>query len=78
LLLLFPVLRDAQIVPTRSDGTRRAKIQRRLLWLTFLGKARKVSGYRATSGLALQRAIDLHNKNEATMTHKGGHEDSLG
>ena len=26
----FPVLRDAQIMPTRSDGTRRAKSQRRL------------------------------------------------
>ncbi|MFZ6692897.1 hypothetical protein ACO0K1_14030 [Undibacterium sp. SXout20W] len=31
----FPVLRAAQIVPTRSDGTRRAKSQRRLSFAYF-------------------------------------------
>ncbi|MFZ6690939.1 hypothetical protein ACO0K1_04010 [Undibacterium sp. SXout20W] len=31
----FPVFRDAQIVPTRSDGTRRAKSQRRLSFAYF-------------------------------------------
>ncbi|MFZ6687278.1 hypothetical protein ACO0K0_05985 [Undibacterium sp. SXout11W] len=64
-LRYFPVLRDAQIVPTRSDGTRRAKSQRHLLWLTFFGEARKVSGCRATPGLVLQRVIVLHIKNDA-------------
>jgi len=67
----FPVLRDAQIVPTRSDGTRRAKSQRRLSFAYFaLAKQRKVSGCRATPGLSLRRAIDLHIKNDAKMTQK--------
>ncbi|MFZ6691767.1 hypothetical protein ACO0K1_08220 [Undibacterium sp. SXout20W] len=59
----FPVLRDAQIVPTRSDGTRRAKSQRRLSFAYFtLAKQRKVSGRRATPGLFPRRAIVLHIK----------------
>ncbi|MFZ6753751.1 hypothetical protein ACO0KY_10310 [Undibacterium sp. Dicai25W] len=45
----FPIFCDAQIVPTRSDGTRRAKSQRRLSFAYFaLAKQRKVSGCRAT------------------------------
>lgn len=55
----FPVLRDAQIVPTRSAAPAGRSLQRRLLWLTFLGEARKVSGRRATPGLALQSEIAL-------------------
>ncbi|WP_423024506.1 hypothetical protein [Undibacterium sp. SXout20W] len=31
----FPVFREAQIVPTRSDGTRRAQSQRRLFFAYF-------------------------------------------
>jgi len=71
-LRYFPVLRDAQIVPTRSDGTRRAKSQRRLSFAYFaLAKQRKVSGCRATPGLTLRRSIVLHIKKGSKLTQKG-------
>ncbi|WP_423026801.1 hypothetical protein [Undibacterium sp. SXout20W] len=43
-----------------------AKSQRRLLWLSFLGEARKLSGCRAARVLVLQGAIDLYIKWGAT------------
>ncbi|MFZ6690391.1 hypothetical protein ACO0K1_01255 [Undibacterium sp. SXout20W] len=71
----FPIFCDAQIVPTRSDGTRRAKSQRRLSFAYFaLAKQRKVSGCRATPGLAPRRVIALHIKNDAKMRKQKGHQ----
>ncbi|MFZ6691765.1 hypothetical protein ACO0K1_08210 [Undibacterium sp. SXout20W] len=59
----FPVFREAQIVPTRSDGTRRAKSQRRLSFAYFtLAKQRKVSGRRATPGLVARSTTLQINK----------------
>ncbi|WP_428717716.1 hypothetical protein [Undibacterium curvum] len=60
----FPILRDAQIVPTRSAAPEGRSLQRRLLLLTFLGEARKVSGCRATPGLALRSDIVLDIEND--------------
>jgi hypothetical protein len=60
----FPILRDAQIVPTRSAAPEGRSLQRRLLLLTFLGEARKVSGCRATPGLALRSDIVLGIEND--------------
>ncbi|MFZ6691704.1 hypothetical protein ACO0K1_07880 [Undibacterium sp. SXout20W] len=37
----FPVLRDAQIVLTRSDGTRRAKSASPFFCLLYFGEAKK-------------------------------------
>ncbi|MFZ6861787.1 hypothetical protein ACO0K7_04085 [Undibacterium sp. Ji67W] len=62
----FPIFRHAQIVPTRSDGTRRAKSQRRLSFAFFsLATQRKESGCRATPGLALKSVVALDTENNA-------------
>ena len=53
-LFSFPVLSRLAV------GTRRAASCGRLLWLTFLGEARKVSGRRATPGQVAKHVVVLH------------------
>ncbi len=66
----FPIFCDAQIMLKRSVSTPQGRVYGRLLLLTFLGEARKVSGCRATPDQ--QTLINKNGNQEQKIEIKKG------